>query len=61
MNTQFGFIFKVLVLSLALSFVVKYGGRLLPVAATDLNALIGISVLPLMMLVALRWRSRQSI
>ena len=35
MNTQTGFIIKVLLLSTALSFLIKYGGRYVPIQPTN--------------------------
>lgn len=58
-NDQIGFVIKVLLLSAGLSILIKYGGSLVPIAPTPINALIGISLLPLIMLIALWWRSRE--
>ncbi|ACK73557.1 conserved hypothetical protein [Gloeothece citriformis PCC 7424] len=59
MNNQIGFILKVLLLSAALSILIKYGGTKIAIAPTPLNALIGISLVPIIMLIALWWRSVQ--
>ena len=40
MNTQIGFIFKILLLSAGLSFLIKYGGQQLPIKGTNLTAII---------------------
>ncbi|WP_013321198.1 hypothetical protein [Gloeothece verrucosa] len=59
-NAQIGFILKVLLLSTGLSILIKYGGPLVQIPATPINALIGISLLPLIMLIALWWRSKEA-
>lgn len=57
MDTQTNFLLKVLILSAAISALIKYAGPSLPVAATSLNALIA-SVTPTIILaIALVWRS----
>lgn len=59
MNTQIGFVLKVLLLSALLSILIKYGGSRLPIAPTPINALIGITVLPIIMFIALWWRGKE--
>ena len=39
MNTQIGFILKILLLSTALSFLIKYGGQLIPIPQTNTVAI----------------------
>lgn len=56
MNTQIGFIVKVVLLSTALSFLIKYGGLLLPIAPNPIYALTAISLPFLMVAIALAWR-----
>ncbi|MGK7878441.1 MAG: hypothetical protein AB4426_35620 [Xenococcaceae cyanobacterium] len=57
MDTQAGFIFKVFILSAGFSVLIKYGGRILPIAPTQTNALIAICVTPLIVALALWWRA----
>lgn len=45
MNTQIGFIIKILLLSTALSVLIKYGGRYLPIQPTNAIATV-IVILP---------------
>ncbi len=45
MDTQTGFLIKVLLLSIALSFLIKYGGRYVPIQPTNAIATI-IVILP---------------
>ena len=40
MNTQTGFVIKVILLSTALSFLIKYGGRYVPIQSTNAIAAI---------------------
>jgi len=56
MNSQVGFIVKVFAFSTLLSFLIKYGGRLLPIAPTDFNASLAISIAPMIMALLLWWR-----
>jgi hypothetical protein len=49
-------ILKIFALSIALSFVIKYGGRYLPVSGTTLAALVGVLTPPILMAIALGWR-----
>ncbi len=55
MTAQIGFIVKILLVSTVLSFLIKYGGRLLPIAPTSFNALVAILTPPLLMLLVLAW------
>jgi hypothetical protein len=55
-----GFVIKVLLLSAALSVLIKYGGPLLPIAPSNLNAGIAIAVPPLIMALVLYWRFQKS-
>lgn len=57
---QIGFISKVILLSLILSFLIKYGGPMLPIDANSFNALIFISFPTLIMIILLWWRSQQT-
>jgi divalent metal cation (Fe/Co/Zn/Cd) transporter len=52
MNTQFGFIVKILLFSTALSFLIKYGGRFLSIQPTNIIVL-GIVLLPTIILAVL--------
>jgi hypothetical protein len=56
---QIGFITKVVLLSVVLSMLIKYGGPLLPVEPTSLNALFCISLPPIIMVIILWVRSQQ--
>ncbi|WP_241392577.1 hypothetical protein [Rippkaea orientalis] len=53
MSDQLGFILKVLLLSLGFSIVIKYGGQLVAIAPTNLNAILGITILPLLIAIGL--------
>ena len=57
-KTGFIFILKVLVISAALSALIKYGGPALPVGATPVNALIFVFGPTLIVALALLWRAR---
>lgn len=59
MENQTGFILKVLVISAGLSVLIKYGDRLLDIAATPVNVLILVFLPTVIMAIALLWRSRQ--
>ncbi|HEY9632405.1 MAG TPA: hypothetical protein V6D14_03305 [Coleofasciculaceae cyanobacterium] len=50
-------IIKVLILSAAISVLIKYGGSSLPIAATSVNAMIAIVTPTLIVAIALLWRS----
>lgn len=58
MNAQLSFIIKILIFSAILSYLLKYGGRLLPLEPSAMNALLGIVVPPTMMGLALWWREK---
>ncbi|WP_245927503.1 hypothetical protein [Aphanothece hegewaldii] len=58
MNDRLSFVLKILIASAILSYLVKYGGRLLPLEPNLINALLGISVPPTMMGLALWWREK---
>lgn len=60
MNTQIGFIVKVVLLSTALSFLIKYGGIFLSIAPKPIYALTAIFLPFLVVAVALGWRFQQS-
>ncbi|MGC8712105.1 MAG: hypothetical protein ACP5RH_06905 [Leptodesmis sp.] len=53
-------ILKIFILSIALSYVIKYGGRFLPVSGTMVAALVGVLTLPVLMAIALGWRWQQN-
>ena len=57
MNSQVGSILKILILSAGLSFLVKYGGRLLPIPATSISSLILINLPWVLVSLALWLRS----
>lgn len=56
---QTGFIFKVLLLSAAISILIKYGGSYLPLMPTPKNALIVVFLPTLAMAIALFQRFQQ--
>ncbi|MBE9170499.1 hypothetical protein IQ238_24255 [Pleurocapsales cyanobacterium LEGE 06147] len=56
MNTQVGFILKVVLLSSGLSFAIKYGGILLPISPKPIYALVAIFLPFLTLAIALGWR-----
>ncbi len=53
MTNQFGFIFKLLFISVGLSILIKYGGSYLPIPATTTNVLIIVFVPTIVMAIAL--------
>ncbi|HEY9742197.1 MAG TPA: hypothetical protein V6C90_17050 [Coleofasciculaceae cyanobacterium] len=59
MGTQASFILKVLILSAGVSVLIKYGGPLLPVTATSVNAMIAILTPTVIVAIALLWRARK--
>ncbi|MFB2980389.1 hypothetical protein [Microseira sp. BLCC-F43] len=59
MDNQTGFILKVLVISAALSVLIKYGGPNLAVGATPINALMLVFLPTLILALALWWRSQK--
>ncbi|PSO54778.1 MAG: hypothetical protein BRC34_06215 [Cyanobacteria bacterium QH_1_48_107] len=60
MNIQLGFILEVLIFSAGLSILIKYGGPSLSIPPSFLNALIAISLPPLMLLCILLWRLKKN-
>jgi hypothetical protein len=56
-DTQANFLLKVLILSAGVSVLIKYGGPILAVAATSLNALIAVVTPSLILAIALVWRA----
>ncbi|NES83391.1 MAG: hypothetical protein F6K10_19400 [Moorea sp. SIO2B7] len=60
MDSQTGFIFKVFILSTGLSVFIKYGGRVLPIAPTQTNALVAIALPSLILAFCLWWRDRKN-
>ena len=58
MNGQIGFIIKILLVSTLFSFLVKYGGRLLPIEANDFLA-ITIVLLPSILFSLILWLRHQ--
>ncbi len=50
------FVLKVLTLSTLISLVVKYGGRLVAIAPTNLDASLAVISLPLLMSLLFAWR-----
>ena len=59
MNTQAGFVLKVLFLSAILSFLIKYGGKFMPIASTTLDTLILVLSPTLILSLILGWRWQQ--
>ena len=59
MNTQVGFIFKVLLLSAILSFAIKYGGKFIPVTDGTFNALTIVLSPTIILSLILGWRWQQ--
>ena len=59
MNTQVGFILKVVILSAILSFVIKDEGKLIPLTPTNLNAIIVVLLPTLILSLILGWRWQQ--
>ena len=59
MNTQAGFVLKVVFLSAILSFLIKYGGKFTPLTSTTLDALILVLLPTLILSLILAWRWRQ--
>ena len=59
MNTQAGFILKVVFLSAILSFLIKYGGRFIPITSANVNALILVLLPTLILSLILVWRWQQ--
>ena len=59
MNNQAGFILKVIFLSAILSFLIKYGGKFVPINSSNLDALILVVLPTLILSVILGWRWTQ--
>ena len=59
MNTQAGFILKVVILSAILSFFIKYGGKSLPLTSNTLDALFLVLSPTLILSLILGWRWQQ--
>lgn len=59
MGTQANFVLKVLILSAGVSVLIKYGGPLLPVTATSVNAMIAVVTPSLILAIALLWRAKK--
>ncbi len=59
MNTQAGFVLKVVFLSAILSFSIKYGGKFTPLTSTTFDALILVLLPTLILSLILAWRWRQ--
>ncbi|NJL67044.1 MAG: hypothetical protein HC894_10165 [Microcoleus sp. SM1_3_4] len=59
MNSPTGFILKVFLMSIALSFAIKYGGPILSIPSTNLNASIAVLTPSIILAALLGWRSRQ--
>ena len=59
MNTQVGFILKVVLLSAILSFLIKYGGKFIPITSNRVDALILVLLPTLILSLILGWRSQQ--
>jgi hypothetical protein len=59
MNTQAGFILKILLLSTVISIVIKYGGQLIPLKATTNLALITVFLPSLIIALILGWQYRK--
>lgn len=51
-----GFVIKVFLFSIVLSFAIKYGGPYLPVAGTTMTALVAVLSPTILMAIALGWR-----
>lgn len=58
MNSEIGFIVKVLILSTVLSVLIKYGGQMAAIAPTQVNVLLGVFLPTIVMAILLRWRAR---
>lgn len=59
MNTQAGFILKVVFLSAILSFLIKYGGKFIPITDRTFDALLLVLLPTLCMSLILGWRWQQ--
>ncbi|NEO29249.1 MAG: hypothetical protein F6K36_02090 [Symploca sp. SIO3C6] len=56
MTTQANFILKVFIISVGISVLIRYGAPSLPIAATTVNALIGVLTPTLIVAIGLWWR-----
>ncbi len=59
MNTQVGFILKIVLLSAILSFFIKDGGKFIPLTQTNLNAIIIVLLPTIILSLVLGWRWQQ--
>jgi hypothetical protein len=60
MNDRIGFILKVLVVSTVISLLIKYGGRLISIPPTSINAAIAVFLPTVILALLLIVRSRSS-
>lgn len=58
MNSNTVFILKILIISLAVSIAIKYGGPTLSIPATNVSAVIGVFFPTIVIAIALLWRAR---
>lgn len=58
MNSEIIFIIKVLILSTALSVLIKYGGQKIAIAPTEIDVLLGVFLPTIVMAILLGWRAR---
>lgn len=58
MNSNTGFILKILIISFAVSVAIKYGGPTLSIPATNVSAVIGVFSPTLVIVIALLGRAR---
>lgn len=58
MNSEIIFIIKVLILSTALSVLIKYGGQMIAIAPTQIDVLLGVFLPTVIMAILLGWRTR---
>ena len=59
MSTQAGFILKVVLLSAILSFLIKYGGKFIPITSTPLDALTVVLLPTFILSLIFGWRWQQ--
>ena len=59
MNTQAGFVLKVVFFSAILSFLIKYGGKFVPITSTTFTALIIVLLPTLILSLIFVWRWQQ--
>ncbi|MBW4651233.1 MAG: hypothetical protein KME06_21455 [Kastovskya adunca ATA6-11-RM4] len=60
MDSQAGFIFKVLLISVAVSLLIKYGGPRLAFLSTTVNPLVWVLLPTVILAIALLWRAWRS-